>query len=356
VYGLRSRGEASGLQRILISFEDLLETSEELCRLRRGREVMVALSELYAMMTAFRIRTFVGLPDQREIDPAADHQHTRNQTGPLKRLPERDVVHKAARELVSAIASEDKGGMLRALEEMGVLGLCPTSQGQFSRMELVAGPVSGRCRVLPLVELSLFAAAIGDYRKAGEYILQAAAATPGSWEMYNLCMVEGLIALDTGNVGEAIQCLSRSSAACQTDEHASIACGIQALNLSLAEKLLERGERVEVLMHLSQCKNVWQFLRPQIDEWIGLIEKGEKPDFQASDVPREMNEFATRLQLLQLRAWGFERGLREASPGSVTRRSPSTVLAARARLQAEFRPILNAAIQEKLETWWRRQV
>jgi hypothetical protein len=354
VYELDPQREASGLQRLLTSFEDLLEKSEKLSR--DGSQLAMALSELYAMMTAFRICAFVGFPDRIGIAGTVGRQHTRDHPGLRRRLPEHDVVQKAARVLISAIASGDKAGMLRALGEMGVLDLCPTSQGQFSRMEVVAGSVNGRSQVIPLVELALFAAEVGDYRRAGQYALQAHAVGPGSWETYSLCIVEGLIALDAGNVGEAIQCLSRSSAACQTDEHASIACGIHALNLSLAEKLLERGERVEVLMHLSQCKNVWQFFRPQIDEWIGLIEKGEKPALQASEALRAMNEPALRLLMQRVRAQGFEAGLREASPGSVPQKSPSTVLEVRARRLAEFQRDMNSAIKEKLEAWWRRHM
>jgi len=218
-------------------------------------------------------------------------------------------------------------------------------------MELVAASVSGRCQVIPLVELSLFAAEIEDYRRASQYALQARAVGPGSCEMYSICIVEGLVALDAGNVGEAIRCLSRSNAVCQTDEYASTACGIQSLNLSLAEKLLECGEQVEVLMHLSECKNVWQFLRPQIDEWFGLIEKGEKPELQASETLRGLNEPALRLRMQQVRAWGFKEGLPEAPSGSVPQKSPSAVLAARARRQAEFRRDMNSFIEEKLETW-----
>jgi hypothetical protein len=351
MYELNSQREASGLERLLKSFEDLLKRSEYLSR--GGRQFTIAMSELYAVMTAFRIQSFIGLPDQIAIRATGDRQHTRDHPEPRRRLPEHVVFQNAARVLLSAISREDKAGMLRGLEEMGVLDLCPTSQAPFSRMELLAGSVSGRSQVIPFMELSLFAAEMGDYRRAGQYALQARAIGPGSWEIYNLCMVEGLIALDSANVGEAIQCLSRSSAACQTDEHASIACGVSAPNLSLAEKLLERGERVEVLMHLSQCKNVWQILRPQIDEWIGIIEKGEKAEFQASDGLRALNEPAYRLLMHHMRAREFEEGIREARQGSVPQKSPSAVLAARAKMQAEFRRDMNSAIEEKLETWWR---
>jgi hypothetical protein len=352
-----SQLEPSGLQRLLESFEHLLKTSEDLLKKTKKPfgTVTFALSELYAMMTAFRIRAFLGLTDRTEIGDS-DRQHTEDDAGPRRRLPTHEVVKNAVPVFISAMASRDEAAALRALEEMGVLDLCPTSEGHFSRMELVAASVSGRCHVIPLVELSLFAAEIGEYRRASQYALDARAAGPGSWEAYSLCLVDGLVAFDIGNVGEAIECLCRSTAACQTDEHASTACGIHALNLSLAQKLLEHGERVEVLMHLSECKNVWQYLRPQIDEWIGLIEKGEKPDFQGSDALRAMNEPAIRLRMQQVRAWGFKKGLPEAPRGSIPRKSMAGVLAARARKQAGFRPILNALIEKKLETWWRKQV
>lgn len=354
MFELSLRDRASELQELLKSFEYLLKTSDDL--LKRSKKpfgtVTYALSELYAMMTAFRIRAFIGLPDWIG---AAGGLHMGEHLGPQRQLPQHNVVQKTAAVLIAAIESDDEAGVLRVLEDMGVLDLCPASEGHFSRMEIVAASVSGGCEVIPLVELSLFAAEVGDLQRAAQYAMHARAAGPGSWETYSLCLVDGLIAFDIGNTEEAIQCLSRSTAACQADEHASTACSIHALNLSLAQKLLEHGERVEVLMHLSECKDIWQYLRPQIDEWIGKIEKGEKLDFLGSDTMRTMNEPGVRLRMQQVRAWGFKEGLPEAPPGSVPRKSPAAVLAARATRQAQFRPILNALIEKKLEKWWRKQ-
>lgn len=41
--------------------------------------------------------------------------------------------------------------------------------------------------------------------------------------------------------------------------------------------LLERGERIEVLRHLLDCKAIWPW--PQIEEWIRVVESGGRPDF-----------------------------------------------------------------------------
>src|SRR5262249_30041962 len=106
----------------------------------------------------------------------------------------------------------------------------------------------------------------------------------------------------------------------------------------------------------SECKNIWEYLGPQFDEWTGLLEKGETPDFQESEAMRAMNEPGTRLRMQQVRAWSFQKGLREAPPGSIPRMSRSALLAAKARKRAEFWPILDAAIEKKLEAWWRKQV
>src|SRR5260370_20818395 len=111
MYELNSQREASGLERLLKSFEDLLKRSEYLSR--GGRQFTIAMSELYAVITAFRIQSFIGPPDQIAIRATGDRQHTRDHPEPRRRLPEHVVFQNAARVLLSAIAREDNAGMLR---------------------------------------------------------------------------------------------------------------------------------------------------------------------------------------------------------------------------------------------------
>src|SRR5205814_1659748 len=134
------------------------------------------------------------------------------------------VVQEAARKLFGAIASEDGIGVSNALEEMGVLVLSSGRKEQFSRLELVVGYVAGRAQIVPLVELALFATELEDHERAGRYSREARAFSPTSWELYNLCVVEGVISLEAGRRDEAILNLSRSIDACQSDEYASLEC------------------------------------------------------------------------------------------------------------------------------------
>jgi hypothetical protein len=119
-------------------------------------------------------------------------------------LPKHDAVERAARELFSALESESRIGISTALEEMGVFSLCPILEQHFPRMEVVAGRLVRRARLIPLVELAHFAAEIGDYGKAQKYTQKAHVFDPNSWELYSLCVVEGLIAFNAGDVRGAI--------------------------------------------------------------------------------------------------------------------------------------------------------
>lgn len=109
-------------------------------------------------------------------------------------------------------------------------------------------------------------------------------------------------------------------------------------------------------MHLSQCKSVWQILRPEIDEWIGLIEKGETPDFQASDALRALNEPTFKLLMAAREGSVLRRRSPRGEAGFRSSEVASAVLEARAKMQEEFRRDMNSVIEERFETWWRRQV
>jgi tetratricopeptide (TPR) repeat protein len=241
------------------------------------------------------------------------------------------VVRKAAQEFIAASTANDRSGISNALQDMQVFALCPAPEEHLSRMELVAGHVIGRVRTIPLVELSLFALELEDYGKAIKYATEAHTFDPGSWELYNLSVVEGLVALNARKGREAIQYLDESIRACQRDEYASLSCGIRVPNLALAEKLLQSGHKVEVLRHLLECKDVWQFLRVKIDKWISLIEAGEAPDFGGAGVLRAI---PYRLQMQWLRAYSLSL---EKEPGVAARKSPAEVMAGRNRLREEYR-------------------
>jgi hypothetical protein len=318
-------------------FERVVKSSEWLLGSRDSSVHTLCL--FYAMRSAFAVRAIYG--DQvGEQAASASIVHSL----PCPSIPRLDVVKTAALKLMIAARSYDRNGISSALDEMGVLALCPIPAEQLSKMESVVGHLSGRSRLIALVELSVFAVESGDHRSAGRYIQESRALNPSSCELHNVCVVEGVIALAAGEVHEAIRLLDSSLAACLTDEYASLSCSVRAPNLALAQKLLERGERIEVLRYLSGCKNVWSLLRQRIDTWINVIERGEMPNFQESRGVRALNRPSHKLAMQWLRASSAEIAPRLAAP-----KSPAEVLAGRERLRAEYRRYVSSVIRRKVE-------
>jgi hypothetical protein len=239
------------------------------------------LVQLFAMKHAYLIRACIGKASGSAFGDVSDYKIIEDRFSDRKRLPTSDEAKLPARKLFQAVASEDNIGILSALEGMGVLALCPIPEQQFSRMERLADQVTGRSRVVFLVELSFFAAEIGDYRRASRYIAKAHEFDPVGWELYSLTVIEGLAALEDGKVDEALWLLDKSIGACLADESSCLLCGLSPANFLLAEKLLEHGERNKVMRHLSYSKFVWRILGNQIEEWIRIIEGGGRPDFTA---------------------------------------------------------------------------
>ena len=50
-------------------------------------------------------------------------------------------------------------------------------------------------------------------------------------------------------------------------------------SMMLAFSLLEAGESKTVIQYLQSCKKIWSNGKYKLDEWISLIEAGDKPDF-----------------------------------------------------------------------------
>jgi len=328
------------LEREVLSFEDLIKAYEKLDKIaerafKGGSRMAHNLCELYAMISAFRIRACIGVSDEIAVRAALlETDHNLSTQG---WLPQYDSVQKAGQALLIAATQDDKAKMSSALEEMGVLALCPILEEQFPRMELVTEKVSGRARLVPILNLVLFAAEVGDYEKASRYALRSRAFDPSSWELYALCIVEGLIALNAGDTREAIQCLEKSINACLTDEYSALHCSVRAPILTLAEKLLQNGERVEVLRHLLQCQDVWQFLGPRFAEWAGVIESGQQPQFHTDKTLEAMNQPSANLGLQWMTACSIEKEPDSYSPKKSIAKSPSAINAGRERLREEYR-------------------
>lgn len=322
--------EICELQTAVSAFEGVIKAGG---RLRPKDRLAAILRTFLAMLCALKIRTCLGTCDGKE--DVSRNEIT--QFGPVDHdtFPTFDSVHKAAERLIRAAVSRDSFGTVSALNDMGVFALCPTVSQQFARMESLVGCVIGCAQVIPLIELSFAAVSLGDFELAAKYDLEARHFNPTGYEAYQLFTLEGLLAVNAGQQHQAVQLLEQSIAACQHDEYSSLACGVRGLNLALAEKLLDLGNRIDVLEHLLECRNVWQSLRPQIERWISVIESGERPNFNESGMVRAMNGPAFRLLMQYARARALEE-CESTSPSGVPM-STEEVMARREQLREEYR-------------------
>jgi tetratricopeptide (TPR) repeat protein len=321
---------------IFKSYEKLLGYGRKLCM--ADDKMAIGLSTVYAIWGAFQVRKCICVACK--TNPV--HEESKSNFKDI--LPTSETVNQGARDLFLALSAGDNRAIVSALREMGVTSLCPQLALVFPRMEEITSWVGGRAQLLFLVDLALFSVKCGDYKRATEYVRQARASNPRSRELYNICVIEGLIALNDGRREEAVQCLAHSTEVCQADVDASIQCSLLPPNLELAQNLLELGERIAVLQHLFGCHNVWQRSRAQIEEWIHLIEKGGAPACLAID---DADKLSDRLSIQWMRACSLEMQLYPAR--SSTPMSPTQVLAGRERRTAEHRTHMNAHLKRKLE-------
>ena len=341
VSGYHNRNE---LLEAVSDFERVVRSSEDLCK--GGKRLARLLSVYFAMRSAFSIRAILGLRDDclaEAMDEAGMDWGVEEES-----LPTLDAVRSATQRLFAAVASNNKVATVSALEEMGVLSLCPIPDEQLSRMERLAAHVAGRARLVFLVDLSLFSVELGDFDAARKYVTEAWGLDPSAWELYNLYMLEGLFALNAGEIDEAVRYLDRSLNACQIDEHASLNCGIRAPSFLLARKLFERGELSAVLKHLLDCKNVWQFSRMPMSNWIDLIECGKTPDFEDSEIVNGMNQPSYQLDMQWMRARSLE-ATKGPGPPSPIPQSPAEVVTARKKLLEDSSRRINAMVRERIE-------
>lgn len=325
------------LREAVNDFEEVIKASERFST--KGSRLSAILCAFFAMRCAFRIRLCVEACGLNAIIKSTEEGSGDHQFEELGELPKPAVVHDAGEMLLAAVNLQDANAAESALKEMGIIGLCPNVSEHLIRLERAVRSVPERTQLILLTELALFAAAAREFDRAAKYVKESRAFDPAAYELYCLCIVEGLIAMNAGQDRQAIQCLQRSIAACQRDEYASLACGVRSPNLALVESLLNGGYRVEVLEHLLECKNVWQSFRTQIDVWISLIESGERPNFHNSPTLRSMNEPACRLimQYARARALEEENSLGVAAPQTSVPMSATEVLARRDRLQEAYR-------------------
>lgn len=322
------------LDEAIRGLEGVAQLSERLRNDKQNR-TMPILCTFFGMLCAFKIRLQLKSMGQDEIAFKVDETEGPIATGEIIPMP--SCVRSTATNLVAGSALRDKAKVASALEEMGVIGLCPNLSEQIARMRQLASLATGRTKVALLVELALLAVEADASDQTRALIAETRSFDPDSWELYSLRVAEGLLAFNAGRPDEALQAMSNSICACQIDEYTSLACSIRGLNLALVGKLLSHGYREEVSRHLMHCRDIWQSLRPQIDVWISLIASGEKPDFDASGMVKTMNAPMCRLQLLCSKARFFDEDVH--SPGASHRipKSRAEVLAGRERLRAEYK-------------------
>lgn len=333
----------------IFELQELLRAYESLLRVRdrifvADDRLASCLFRLYVIMSAHAIRQqLVGLVDVNNA-PAHEHDHER---GSEWVVPEREMLREAGKELFFAVAATDGSRALEALRKMGVPSLFSTTQEAFSDMESLTSSVRSRAQQILWVELALFAIQQSDYDLAGEYVRRARSFDLRSLDSYSAYVVEGILAVSTGNIADAIRCLVQSMDSCLTDVEALRQCSVLAPNLGLVEKLLERGERIEVLRHLAGCQDVWERYRSQIDEWIIFIENGKVPQFDALAGMDATSSLSSRLRIQWLRACSLES--EPHSTKSKVQLSPTQVLAARKKRFSRPDPGIDAFIRRKLE-------
>lgn len=297
------------------SYEKLFDAAEQFRR--EGDPLFLQMFEFYAMLAAFQLRTGLG-------DDCLDTSLV---------LPDWRTVRTAKDSLLSALELNDKAQIARALNQMGISSLCPILGQQFRLLELFAKAMEGRARPILYTELAVLAVEMGDHESASKYAQEARSSETGAWEEHNLLSIEGLLALNAGNTQDAIRCLAAAVDACTFDEFTSLECGVRPPNFMLARELLARGFRVEVIMYLSQCRDVWRIFQKPIGSWISLIERNEIPDFCEAGALSSMNQPASRL----LSAWSLALG--PATDRSGIRKSPEAIKAARDKLMETYRPL-----------------
>src|SRR5712691_7225618 len=147
-------------------FERVINASWKYCDLKSRLSFL--LSMLFAMKSAFLLRSSSGSCDdldQLRTPVVGDDSESVARTG----IPELNIVHRAVQKLAAAVASNSHVTAIGALRDMGVFALCPILDEQLCRMERLVKNVSGRPRLVFLVELSLFAAELGDFDAVRRY-------------------------------------------------------------------------------------------------------------------------------------------------------------------------------------------
>jgi hypothetical protein len=328
---------ASLLHAKLRDFEEVVD----LCATLEGGgdRIARALCELYITRRASALVSYVGTLYPDEVEAARVLVQIEHPAS-LRWVPSKPDTT-VSETLVKMVEFRNAVGATKALESMGALVLCPPLEKQLDRLEFVVGCVIGRARLIPLVEVALFAVEQGAYERASRYAGEARTLGPGPSELHDLLTVAGAIALNSGSIASAKNHLFESARVCEEDRFRRI----RPFSVLLAERLLTLGEQDAVIAYLKQCEQVWIHQRNQIAIWIDVIQGGRQPDFLASGFLGAMNNPKVKVRELILRASLLDDTL-DLGPVS----SAEDFGVRRQDRIAEYRRQNSEAIKGKLET------
>jgi hypothetical protein len=156
--------------------------------------------------------------------------------------------------------------------------------GRLRRAERELAAASASERVYRLGDAAKAAFDRGDFEKAAGYtdeLERLTALSPHDWNYGNAIqdvnLVRGRLALRAGNQDAAkafLLAAGRSPGSPQMDSFGP--------NMSLANDLLQAGEREVVIEYFDLCRVFWRDGRPQLEQWTADVRAGRIPQFGAN--------------------------------------------------------------------------
>jgi tetratricopeptide (TPR) repeat protein len=139
-------------------------------------------------------------------------------------------------------------------------------------------------RSIVLDRVAVDALEAGDLSKAEQYgneLLKDSQTDKSGWnygnEIHHGNIVLGRVALRRGDIEGAKQHLLAAG-----DTSGSPQLDSFGPNMSLAQELLEKGERDTVIAYLQSCAKFWKMGRGDLQNWIATIKGGGTPDFSGN--------------------------------------------------------------------------
>ena len=176
----------------------------------------------------------------------------------------------------------DSAGEMQASRRLSELAASlPRSKAQvLADLEQDAGSGDQMRRFYALAELAKAALTARAIEKSAAYANELLSAAPrhrNDWNYGNAIhdgnMVLGLLALNQGNVKPASQYLLDAGSTPGSPQLNSF-----GPDMSLAQALLEKGERDTVLEYFSRCRTFWKMGRDNLDAWTETVRAGGMPN------------------------------------------------------------------------------